>query len=95
MRSPAAILIVILCAAGSGCQSERAREAQREAEQRRVQTDRNSAAFKAGQAAHEIARKAEQAAAAAGRKLDESARKAREGWKAQADRDRERDSDRR
>ena len=87
-----AAIAVVLCAVASGCQSDRAREAQREAEQRRVQNDKDSPAFKAGQAAHEIARKTGEAAAAAARKLDESARKAREGWKEQGQKDRARDS---
>jgi hypothetical protein len=71
------------------CTSPRDREAQREAEYRRQQNDRNSAAFRAGEAARELTRKAEHAAAVAGRELNESARKAREGWKEQSRRDRE------
>ncbi len=73
----------------SACTSARDREAKREAEYRQQQADRNSAAFRAGEAAHELTRKAEHAAAVAGRELNESARKAREGWKEQAQRDRE------
>jgi hypothetical protein len=83
------ILAAWLGLATTACTSARDREAQREAEYRREQTDRNSAAYRAGQAAHELAEKAGHAAAVAGRKLDESARKAREGWKDQAQRDRE------
>ena len=43
--------------------------------------DENSAAFKVGEAAHEVAKHAEKTAAAAGRQLEDSARKASEGWK--------------
>jgi hypothetical protein len=51
--------------------------------------DKNSPAFKAGEAAHEIVNGAEKTAKAAGRKIDESARKAREGWKEKAREDRQ------
>ena len=71
----------------TGCQSAQ----QREAERRREVEDRNSPAYKAGEAAHKIAREAENAASAAGRKLQESARKAREGWKEQSSKERERE----
>jgi len=54
----------------------------------RQQRDQNSAAFKAGEAAHEIANHVAGAAAAAGRKLEDSARKAQEGWKAKDQKDR-------
>jgi len=64
-------------------------EGERQAERRREEQDRNSAAFKAGEAAHQVAREAEKAGAAAARELDESAKKAREGWKAQDRKDRE------
>jgi hypothetical protein len=78
----ALILVAIIPAA---CQNQR----EREAESRREEQDRSSAAFKAGQAAHKFAKEAEKVGAAAARKLDESARKAREGWKAQERKDRE------
>lgn len=55
----------------------------------RQQRDQNSVAFKAGEAAHEIAKKAAGAAAEAGRELQENARKAREGWNAKERQDRE------
>jgi hypothetical protein len=83
------ILAAWIGLATTACTSARDREAQREAEYRREQTDRNSAAYRAGEAAHELTRKAEHAATVAGRKLDESARKARKGWSDQAQRDRE------
>src|SRR3954470_6334467 len=71
--NPSALLILLLAAFVSGaCQTEH----QRQAERRREEQDRNSAAFKAGQAAHKIASEAAKAGAAAARKLDESARKA-------------------
>jgi hypothetical protein len=62
----------------------------RAAEEQRETQDRNSPAFKAGAAAHEIANEAERAARVAAKKLDEGARKAREGWKAKEKEDRER-----
>jgi hypothetical protein len=84
--NPAAlVLLIVVAVLSNACQSE----GEREAERRRLEQDRNSAAFKAGQAAHEIAKEAAKAGAAAARKLDESARKAREGWKAQERKDRE------
>ncbi|MBV9771408.1 MAG: hypothetical protein JOZ32_17690 [Bryobacterales bacterium] len=84
MRCVAGLLMILALGACSG-PTEREREAQREREQR----DRNSAAFKAGEAAHEIAKQAAKAAAIAERKLEESARKADEGWKQKAKEDRE------
>ena len=77
-------LTVTLLAVG-GCDTA----SRREAERRREEQDRNSPAFRAGAAAHEIAKEADRAAAAAARKLDESARKAREGWRAQEQKDRD------
>jgi hypothetical protein len=94
---PKALFVVAtagLSLATIACTSARDREAQREAEYRREQNDRNSAAFRAGEAARELTRKAEHAAAVAGRQLDESARKAREGWKEQSRRDKENSQDR-
>jgi hypothetical protein len=64
-------------------------EQDREAERRRAARDQGSAAYKAGQAAHELAEKAAKAAAAAGRQLDDAARKAHEGWRDQEKKDRE------
>ena len=64
-------------------------EREREARHQREEQDRNSAAFKIGEAAHELAKHAEKAAAIAGRKLDEGARKAAEGWKEKEKEDRE------
>ena len=91
LRSKAKFVVTaaVLSFATVACTSARDREAQREAGYRREQNDRNSAAFRAGQAARELTRKAEHAAAVAGRQLDDSARKAREGWKEQSRRDRE------
>ena len=73
----ALVALTTLALITGGCQSEQ----QRESERRRVEQDSNSAAFKAGQAAHKIATEAEQAAEVARRKLTEGVRKAREGWK--------------
>jgi uncharacterized lipoprotein len=70
-------LLIILTISGCSHRSEQEREAQHEREER----DRNSAAFKVGEAAHEVAKQAEKAAALAERKLQENARKASEGWK--------------
>ena len=77
-------MLIVVTVLSCACQSE----GEREAERRRLEQDRNAAAFKAGQVAHEIAREAARVGAAAARKLDESARKAREGWKAEERRDR-------
>ena len=57
-------LLMILTLSACSHPTERQREAQRE----REESDRNSAAFKVGEAAHEIAKHAEKAAAAAERK---------------------------
>lgn len=77
MNKPGLASIALLFALFfSGCHTE----SQRQAERRREEQDRNSAAFKAGEAAHRAADEAARIAAAAGRKLDEGARKAREGW---------------
>lgn len=64
-------------------------ERQREAERERKQTDQNSAAFKAGEAAHEMAKHAEKTAAEAAHALQDGARKAREGWKQKEQEDRD------
>jgi len=69
--------VIILTLSACSHPSEQRRRVEREQEER----DRNSAAFKAGEAAHEIAKQAERTAAAAERKLEEGAHKAREGWK--------------
>lgn len=82
MRLVAGFAIILTLGA---CSHPSDREAQREREER----DRNSAAFKVGEAAHEIAKHAEKTAAAAERQLQESARKAREGWKEKDKEDRE------
>ncbi len=67
-----------------------AREDPRSAEAaRRQEEDRRSAAFKAGQVAHELAKDSGKIAAAAGRKIEKSAREAGEGWKEQSKQDRE------
>jgi HPt (histidine-containing phosphotransfer) domain-containing protein len=79
----ASIALLIMAGLFCACQSS----GQREAERRREEQDRNSAAFKAGEAAHKIANEAEKLGADAGRKLDESAHKAREGWKAEKRKD--------
>jgi hypothetical protein len=51
--------------------------------------EKNSAAFKAGEAAHEMAKESRKAVAAAGRELKKDAKEAREGWKESAREDRE------
>ena len=76
MRSLITLLLILIISACSR-PTERERDAQRQRDER----DQNSAAFKVGEAAHEIAKHAEKTAAAAGRKLEDSAHKAAEGWK--------------
>jgi hypothetical protein len=68
MRCRVGLVILLII---SGCSHRRERE----------RRDRDSAAFKVGQAAHEIAKHAEQTAAEAARALQDNARKAKEGWK--------------
>jgi hypothetical protein len=82
MRYLAGLPIILTLGA---CSHRGEREAQREREER----DRNSAAFKVGEAAHEIAEHAAKTAAAAERQLRENARKASEGWKQKEKEDRE------
>ena len=60
----------------------------RESKEQR-QGDANSPAGKAGQAAHKMAVEAEKAAQVAKRKLDKAAHDAREGWKEDARKDRD------
>ena len=78
MRRRVALLILLTI---TGCS--------RHARQRDAERDRDSPAFKAGQAAHEIASHAEKTAAEAARELEETARKAKEGWKQKEREDRE------
>jgi hypothetical protein len=61
----------------------------RDAQRARERKDQDSIAFKAGEAAHEIAKHAEKAAATAARELDHGVRKASEGWKEKEREDRE------
>ena len=61
----------------------------RNAQRERDLKDRDSVAFKAGEAAHEIAKHAEKAAVAAARELEQGVRKASEGWKEKEREDRE------
>jgi hypothetical protein len=84
MRCVVGLLLIVTLSACSH-PTERERDAQRA----REESDRNSAAFKVGEAAHEIAKHAEKTAAAAERELEESARKAREGWKQKEKEDRD------
>jgi hypothetical protein len=79
MRRRVALLIVLTV---SGC--SRNHDQHHDAER-----DRDSPAFKAGQAAHVIASHAEKTAAEAARELQETARKAKEGWKQKEREDRE------
>lgn len=78
-------LLAILTVSSCAHKSERQREVERERQLR----DEHSAAFKVGEAAHELAKHAEKAADAAGRAIEENARKANEGWKAKAREDRD------
>ncbi|MGB6946597.1 MAG: hypothetical protein WBE37_29640 [Bryobacteraceae bacterium] len=77
MRRFLSLLIVLTI---SGCSSKRQGR------------DQDSPAFKAGEAAHEIAKHAEKTAVEAERQLKESARKAKEGWKQKDREDREKSS---
>jgi hypothetical protein len=61
----------------------------RDVQRERESKDQNSVAFKAGEAAHEIAKHAEKAAATAARELAQGVRKATEGWKEKEREDRE------
>ena len=79
-------LLLLLMNAALACGNHRQRNTE---DVRQQERDRNSAAFKAGKIAHEIAKNTGKVAAAAGRKLGESAKKAGEGWKEQAREDRE------
>lgn len=78
MRSRIALLVVLSL---SACSHSRKREHE--------ESDRNSAAFKVGEAAHEVAKHAEKTAETAERELKESARKAAEGWKQKEKEDRD------
>lgn len=84
-------LLAILTVSGCSFKTQRQRDAERERQLR----DEHSAAFKVGEAAHELAKHAEKAADAAGRALEENARKANEGWKAKDREDREKARDNR
>jgi uncharacterized protein YceK len=78
MRCLLSLLIVLLTL--SGCSSSRRGG------------DQDSPAFRAGEAAHEIAKHAEKTAVEAERQLKENARKAKEGWKQKEREDREKPS---
>jgi hypothetical protein len=77
MQTPVGILIVSVCVSVLAC-------GHREPDRRR-----DSAAFQAGEVAHEVAKKSEKAVQAAGRELARSASEAQKGWKDAARRDRE------
>jgi hypothetical protein len=87
MRTRANLLMIVSAIAMTACSDygKTNRDAQRERERK----DQDSVAFKAGEAAHEIAKHAEKAAAKAAHELDEGVRKASEGWKEKEREDRE------
>ena len=87
MRIRANLLMIVAAIGMTACSDfgKTNRDAQRERELK----DRDSVAFKAGEAAHEIAKHAEKAAATAARELDQGVRKASEGWKEKEREDRE------
>ena len=84
MRCGITLLIVLTI---SGC-------SRHHDQQRGAESDRDSPAFKAGEAAHEIAKHAEKTAAEAARELQETARKAKEGWKQKEREDRDKSGQR-
>jgi hypothetical protein len=87
MKIRASLPMIVAAIAMTACSNtgNTSRNAQRE----RDLKDRDSVAFKAGEAAHEIAKRAEKAAAKASRELDQGVRKASEGWKEKEREDRE------
>jgi len=92
MRTRANLLMMVAALTMSACSfsGNTNRDAQRERELReRELKDQDSVAFKAGEAAHDIAKHAEKAAATAARALDRGVRKASEGWKEKEREDRE------
>jgi hypothetical protein len=89
MKIRASLPMIVAAIAMTACSNSgnTNRNAQRERE--RDLKDRDSVAFKAGEAAHEIAKHAEKAAVAAARELEQGVRKASEGWKEKEREDRE------
>ena len=80
MRLAAVCLLLLSSACSRRDDTAAARESQQQ----------NPAAFKAGKAAHEIARESGRLAEKAGRKLADEAHAAQEGWKEQSRADRAR-----
>ncbi len=68
--------VLIAALALTACQQRNLRESDT-----RTKTDADTAAYKAGKVAHEVAEKSKVAAKEAGVKLKEAARSAKEGWK--------------
>ena len=87
MRTRANLLMIVAAIAMTACSDSG--KTNRDAQRERERKDRDSVAFKAGEAAHEIAKHAEKAAATAARELDQGVRKASEGWKEKEREDRE------
>jgi hypothetical protein len=72
MRFRIATMVALLAFGLGGCKRES--DADRK-------HDVDSAAYRAGKAAHQLATEADEAAKKAGRKLDQAAKSAKEGWK--------------
>jgi len=68
--------VLIAALALTACQRRDLRESDT-----RTKTDADTAAYKAGKVAHEVAARSEKAAKEAGVKLKEAAKSAKEGWK--------------
>ncbi len=87
MRSRANLLMIVAAIGMTACSDSG--KTNRDVQRERELKDRDSVAFKAGEAAHEIAKHAEKAAARAARELHQGVRKASEGWKEKEREDRE------
>jgi hypothetical protein len=87
MKIRASLPMIVAAIAMTACSNTG--NTSRNAQRKRDLKDRDSVAFKAGEAAHEIAKRAEKAAAKAARELDQGVRKASEGWKEKEREDRE------
>ena len=80
MRHKRYVALALVTLGISSCRPAYQTDAER-ARRERERRDQDSAAYKAGQKAHQLADEAEKAAEDARRKIREGARKAREGWR--------------
>ena len=86
MRPLTSLFLALALVSFAGCTRYESKPSSTESERRRepeekVRNDADSAARKAGKAAHEIADESRDLAKKAGRKLKEAGQEAREGWK--------------